>query len=398
MDNTYTPTYHKMWNRDFSLLIIAELLLCVACYMTIPFLPCRLYWNNYVDAEWACLTMAAFVAGIVISGFFGSWLIQRYRRNKVFLVSTFCLSATILAMSTFDVSVNKRIDTTQIAWLMAACIWGGFVFGHAKRVLSCTLLIDKTESCHRTEANYAAIWISRLAVAAGPIAAILIRQETQGTVYYAIGAATALVAAILVMMVKFPFRAPEEGTHFISIDRFFLPQGWNVAIVITLMGASLGIVMATHMNIEFLSSIAVGFVIAIILLKYKAVRTGKFTSAVGNACILVAIGAMAIHNGMLDDTLKPMVLGLGYGMTCSEQLYKLLDHSSHCQRSTVESTYFMASDGGLFVGIAIGWAGEYGLGSQAAYGAHLALMLFVVATLMCCVNAIVKKGHKDYHA
>ena len=200
------------------------------------------------------------------------------------------------------------------------------------------------------------------------------------------------------MVLKFPFLAPEDRTHIISIDRFFLPQGWNVAIVITLMGASLGIVMATHMNIEFLSSIAVGFVIAIILLKYKAVRTGKFTSAVGNACILVAIGAMAIHNGMLDDTLKPMVLGLGYGMTCSEQLYKLLDHSSHCQRSTVESTYFMASDGGLFVGIAIGWAGEYGLGSQAAYGAHLALMLFVVATLMCCVNAIVKKGHKDYHA
>lgn len=398
MDNTCTPTYHKMWNRDFSLLIIAELLLCVACYMTIPFLPCRLYWNNYVDAEWACLTMGAFVAGIGISGLFGSWLIQRYRRNKVFLVSTFCLSATILAMSTFDVSANRRIDTTQITWLMAACIWGGFVFGHAKRVLSCTLLIDKTESCHRTEANYAAIWISRLAVAAGPIAAILIRQETQGTAYYAIGAATALIAAILVMMVKFPFRAPEEGTHVLSIDRFFLPQGRNVAIVIALMGAALGIVMATHMSIEFLSAIAVGFVIAIILLKYKAVRTGKFTSAIGNVCILAAIAAMAMHNGMLDDTLKPMVLGLGYGMTSSEQLYKLLDHSSHCQRSTVESTYFMASDGGLFVGIAIGWAGEYGLGSQAAYGAHLALILFAVATLTCSVNAIIKKGHKDYHA
>ena len=281
---------------------------------------------------------------------------------------------------------------------MAACIWGGFVFGHAKRVLSCTLLIDKTESCHRTEANYAAIWISRLAVAAGPIAAILIRQETQGTAYYAIGAATALIAAILVMMVNFPFRAPEEGTHVLSIDRFFLPQGWNVAIVIALMGAALGIVMATHMSIEFLSAIAVGFAIAIILLKYKAVRTGKFTSAVGNVCILAAIAAMALHNGMLDDTLKPMTLGLGYGMTCSEQLYKLLDHSNHCQRSTVESTYFMASDGGLFVGIAIGWAGEYGLGSQAAYGSHLAFILFAVATLMCSVNAIIKKGHKDYHA
>ena len=200
------------------------------------------------------------------------------------------------------------------------------------------------------------------------------------------------------MMVKFPFRAPEEGTHVLSIDRFFLPQGWNVAIVIALMGAALGIVMATHMTIGFLSAIAVGFVIAIILLKYKAVRTGAFTSAIGNACILAAIAAMALHNGILDDTLKPMVLGLGYGMTCSEQLYKLLDHSSHCQRSTVESTYFMASDGGLFVGISIGWAGEYGMGSQAAYGAHMALILFTAATLVCSVNAIIKKGHKDYHA
>ena len=69
--------------------------------------------------------------------YFGGWQTEEEAggAGKVFLVSTFCLSATILAMSTFDVSVNKRIDTTQIAWLMAACIWGGFVFGHAKRVL-----------------------------------------------------------------------------------------------------------------------------------------------------------------------------------------------------------------------------------------------------------------------
>lgn len=102
MDPQYTPTYHRMWNRDFSLLIAAELLLCIACYMTIPFLPYRLFKSNYVDASWASLTMVLFVTGIFASGFFGCWLIQRYRRNKVFGISALCLAATILALSVFD--------------------------------------------------------------------------------------------------------------------------------------------------------------------------------------------------------------------------------------------------------------------------------------------------------
>lgn len=177
MDQQYTPTYHRMWNRDFSLLIAAELLLCIACYMTIPFLPYRLFKNNYVDASLASLTMVLFVTGIFVSGFFGSWLIQRYRRNKVFGISALCLAATILALSVFDNPQNKYAVENHIMALLGVCTFGGMVFGQSKRVLSCTLLIDKTESCHRTEANYAAIWIARLTIVAGPIIAIQLRNR-----------------------------------------------------------------------------------------------------------------------------------------------------------------------------------------------------------------------------
>ena len=398
MNQQFTPTYHRMWNRDFTLLIAAELLICMACYMTIPFLPYRLFWTKHIDSQWASLTMVMFVAGICMSGFFGCWLIQRYRRNKVFFISALCLGGTILAMSLFDNSNGKNVSQGHMYALIALCTFGGIVFGHAKRVLSCTLLIDKTESCHRTEANYAAIWIARLTIVVGPVMALALRDELGNTWFYGVGAAAALLSAALVMTVKFPFRAPEENTHFISIDRFFLSQGWNVAIVIALMGGALGILIGTHMSTDFFVSLMFGFAIAIIILHYNVVRTGRYTSLVGNVCILAAMTAMILHNGLLDDTLKPMILGMGFGLTSSEQLYKLLDCCNHCQRSTAESTYFFASDGGLFLGIATGWGCDWGLYGSASSGEQCATALFAAATVVCCLNALVKKKRKEYHA
>lgn len=398
MDNQYTPTYHRMWNCDFSLLIIAEILLCTSCYMTIPFLPCRLYCGNYINSECASLTMVVFVIGICLSGFFGCWLIQRYRRNKVFFVSALCQAATIIAISIFDTSNCEHSNGKQIVTLMCICIFGGFAFGHAKRVLSCTLLIDKTESCHRTEANYAAIWISRLMVVIGPIVALVLHGEVKNSFFYGVGAGAAFVSAVLILAVKFPFRAPEEGTKIISIDRFFLPRGWNIATVVALMSGALGITMMTHLSMVFFSSLVVGFFIAIIILRYSVVRSGRYTSVVGNICIIVALAAMMLHNGILDDTLKPMVLSIGFGLTSSEQLYKLLDRCDHCQRSTAESTYFMASDGGFFLGVAVSWCKDWSLSEQATYGEGVAICLFAASALICSVNALAKKHLPGHHA
>lgn len=394
MDNQYTPTYHRMWNHEFVVLLVAEMLLCSSCYMTITTLPFRLLATGSLDVEWTITAMAAFVVGMCLSGLFGCWLIQRYRRNKVFFLSACFLAACIFALSLPDLSGKPAVTEHLLYIVLAICTASGCAFGSAKRVLSCTLLIDKTESCNRTEANYVAIWIARMTVVAGPIATILLRPEMPATWFYGTAAAIAFVSAALVMSVKFPFRAPEEGTHIISFDRFFLPKSWNVALVITLMAASLGIVISTRFNLENLSSIAAGLVISILVLRYNVVRTGKFTSAVGNICMLTALAAFAFHDGMLDSTLKPMILGLGFGLTSSEQLYKLLNQCDHCQRSTAESTYFMSSDSGLFFGIAIGVYLTQ-LGWQAD---HAALACLAVAVFVCSTNALVKRKRTAYHA
>lgn len=394
MDSQYTPTYHRMWNRDFTLLVVAELLFCASCYMTVPLLPHRLAPAGGDTELWATLSIVLFVAGICLSGLFGSWLIQRYRRNKVFLVSAIALSISILGLSLFDVHRAELPGNVEYYAPLAVSFICGALFGNGKRVLSCTLLIDKTESCHRTDANYTAIWIARLSAVAGPAITIALHDSARTTTFYIASAAASFISAILVMCVKFPFRAPEEGVHILSFDRFFLPQGWNVSLVIATMTAALGIMLATRFDIDFCLSIMAGFAVAGLIMQYPSIRKARFTSAVGNACSILAVLAMSAHDDTLDGTLKPMLIGIGIAITSSEQFYKLLDHSNHCQRSTVESTYFLSSDGGLFLGLAAGWT----FGGNYVSAQHTALVLLAVATLLCCANALVKKKRKEFRA
>ena len=387
-----------MWNRDFCLLVVAEILLCLSCYMTFLLLPFRLCKNSLAQSECASMAMVVFILGICVSGFFGCWMIQRFRRNKVFSISAILMAASILALSFFDTDKGVLGNKDKAIILLAVCTAGGFGFGQAKRVLSCTLLIDKTESCHRTDANYTAIWIARLMVVIAPMLALLLRDYVTNSTFYGIVASIVVISVVLVMSVKFPFRAPEEGLKIISIDRFFLPRGWNVALAIALMSTAFGLMMSTHLEFDFFSSIIIGFIVAIITLRFRIVRMGKYTSAVGNLCILAAMLAMSLHDDILDSTLKAMILGIGFGLTGSEQLYKLLSHSDHCQRSTVESTYFMASDGGLFLGVAIGLYIHSEHLNQLALSEHFALCLFAVAAIVCSANALVKKREPEHHA
>lgn len=393
-NSQYTPTYHRLWNKDFTMLIAAELLLCTSCYMTVPFFPYRLISRHIVDMSYACMAILVFVIGMIVSGFFSSWTIQRYRRNKVFCLSTIFLAFCIIGMYLFEDSPFHIAEFPRKTILSVGCFVCGIFFGNAKRVLSCTLLIDKTESCHRTEANYTAIWIARYTVVGGPLCVVLLKHEMANLLIYSLAVAAAAIAILLVSSVKFPFRAPEEDVHIISCDRFFLLSGWNVAFVIATMSCSLGITMSTRLDLNFCYSLFAGLAISMIILKFAVVRNGKHTSLIGNTCLLLSLLAMALHTGLLDQTLKPMLMGLGYGLTSSQQLYNLLDHSGHCQRSTAESTYFISSDGGLFLGIASGLYFK----NDIAATSRIAILIFAISALMCSINAAQKKKKIGFHA
>ena len=355
MDNQNTPTYTRLWHIEFLRLIIAEILLCTSCYMTIPFLPQFLASHTNADSNTTFCVMLLFVLGMCLSGVFSSWLIQRYRRNKVYLFSAIAfgvLLVSLAAMETNHIPTIKK-DALMQAFMVASGL-AGAAYGLAKRVLSCTLLIDKTESCHRTEANYAAISVARMAVAIGPVLYFTLKHSIPVLWYYTIATTFVIIATLLVATTKFPFRAPEECTKIVSTDRFFLLRGWKVFVGLSASAIIFGIIMYFNQSAVFFTPLLFGFMCATTTLCFPKIREWKHIPTIGFGVFAVsAIVISGMHLTIYQIVVSSAFIGFGLGIVCSCLLFDMLNLCQHCQRSTAESTYFLACDGGILYGIAL---------------------------------------------
>lgn len=381
MDNQYTPTYTKLWHKEFLQLLIAEILLCTSCYMTIPFLPKLLSEHTNADNRLATLPVLFFVIGMYLSGALSSWLIQRYRRNKVYSFSAITFGLLLPCLLAIEKRCLPDMDWQRFLQLsVAISTFAGAAFGLAKRILSCTLLIDKTESHHRTEANYAAITVARMAVAIGPILYFTLRHVMPTLWYYTIAAALTIMATLFVLTIKFPFRAPEECTKMVSIDRFFLPRGWKVFVSISACTIVFGFIMQGKPTVHFFIPLLFGFLCATTALRFPGIRNWKHTPTTGLlALVASAIAISSMQLPAYADTMASAFIGFGMGIVCSFQLFHILNLCQHCQRSTAESTYFLAADGGILIGLSL--ANAYGLGA-----ANIIVGLCCILMLLISIN------------
>lgn len=379
MDSQYTPIYTRLWHKEFLQLLIAEILLCTSCYMTIPFLPQLLSEHTNADKRFATLPVLFFVIGMYLSGALSSWLIQRYRRNKVYSFSALTFGLLLPCLLAIEKHCLPNMDWQLFLQLsVVVSTLAGAAFGLAKRILSCTLLIDKTESHHRTEANYAAITVARMAVAIGPILYFTLRHVMPTLWYYTIAAALTITATLFVLTIKFPFRAPEECTKMVSIDRFFLPRGWKVFANISACTIVFGLIMHGKPTVHFFIPLLFGFLCATTALRFPSIRNWKHTPATG--LLAFAASAIAISSTQLPayaDTMASTFIGFGMGIVCSFLLFHILNLCQHCQRSTAESTYFLAADGGILIGLSL--ANAYGLATTNIIAALCCIMIFLTS-------------------
>ena len=385
MENQCTPTYSTLWNKGFLALMTADLLLCVSCYMSIPFLPHTLAQIHADSTPHAAVAIIAFVVGMFASGCFCSWLIQRFRRNTVFLVSALLFGLLQVGFLSLEESVLPIPKHLFTALLYCTLFIAGAAFGLAKRTLSCTLLIDKAESHHRTEANQLAATMSRLAIAVGPLLFFFLRDSIAPWWRHTLCIALIIMTLLLVLTQKFPFRAPEDDTKVISTDRFFLPQGWKVFVGISCTTLSFGIIMPLQTNASFYIFLLLGFFFSLGLQHYLSASSGKRSFIIGDLLVLTASAMLVFPLSHYFFTfIAALILGVGLGTACSCQLSRLLCLCNHCQRSTAVSTYFLACDGGFFLGLAISF-----LFPREPQQAAIAI------TALCCIAIIASTKGKN---
>ena len=377
MNTQNTPVHIRLWHRDFWLMAMANLLLTIAVYVLIPVMPKWLMQTENLTIQETGMIMGAFGVGIFLFGCFTSYLVQRFRRNIACIWAVVLMAALLGWLYYLDLQKSQFFDFPVLLVQRLAL---GAAFGVAQMILSSTLIIDTCESFQRTEANHSASWFSRFALSIGPLAGILVDRLAGFDKMILVAIGCTLVAIIFILLVHFPFRTPEENVRVVSLDRFFLPQGWPLIINLILVTFVMGLLLSTTFSELFYVMVMLGFLVALLAQRF-VFRDAEIESEVFTGLVLIGVAVLMIltrHQTVVSFA-APMFIGFGLGIIGSRFLLFFIKLSRHCQRGTAQSTYFLAWEFGLALGVGMGYAV---LEQQTSLVLQVGLCTTVVALLL----------------
>ena len=354
MNSQNTPVHIRLWHHDFWRMAFANLLLTMSVYMLIPTMPLWLVSSQHLSLTETGWVMGAFGIGLFLFGAFTSYLVQRFRRNMV------CVWAVLLMMvclGGFYYLDGSQDDAGNLTLLLVLRVLFGAAFGLAQMVLASTLIIDTSESFQRTEANHAASWFARFSLSLGPMTALIIGPKLGFPVVLLVAVGCALLAVILILLVHFPFRAPEEHIHSVSLDRFLLPQGFVLYVNFSLVTLAAGLVLSLPLTLQFYSMMMVGFLMAILAQRFVFREADLKSEVVSGLVLGIAALLMSLTRSQaVVGYVSPLFMGFALGIIGSRFLLFFIKLSRHCQRGTSQSTYMLGWESGLAFGIGLGYA------------------------------------------
>lgn len=371
--NTPPLVTSSIWQRDFWLLIIANLLVTMSIYMLIPILPVWLLGGQYQSHIEVGITMGCYGVGLFVLGPFCNWLVQTKRRNAVCLSAIIGIVACILALWLLEKKIHQISFAQYIFYLLRFCL--GMGFGLVQMVLSSTLIIDKSVSVQRTEANYVAAWMGRFALSLGPMLGIVLSRTELDPLL--IAALLAFVSFTLIASIQFPFKAPEDNIKPASTDRFFLPQAKWLFLNLLLINIVIGIILTIEFTASFYGVVMFGFCLALLAERF-VFANADLESEIVTGLLLIALAVLALmsKNTMTANILPPILIGLGVGLIGGRFLLFFIKLSKHCQRGTALSTYMLSWESGMALGLWVGYTLVF-QNEQKAYS--LCLILLTVA-------------------
>lgn len=353
MNTQNTPVHIRLWHRDFWLMAMANLLLSMAVYVLIPVMPGWLMQAENLTMQETGMVMGAFGIGIFLFGCLTSWLVQRFRRNMACIYAILLMVAILGWLYYQDLQKSQFFDFPILLIQRLAL---GAAFGMAQMILSSTLIIDTCESFQRTEANHSASWFSRFALSLGPLTGIIINRLAGFSTVLLVSIGCTVTAIIFILMVHFPFRSPEENVRVVSLDRFFLPQGWPLTINLLVVTFVMGLLLSMMTSELFFVMVMVGFLVALLAQRF-VFRDADIESEVITGLLLIGVALlmMLTRHQTIVSFAAPMFIGFGLGVIGSRFLLFFIKLSRHCQRGTAQSTFFLAWESGLAVGIGLGY-------------------------------------------
>ena len=187
-----------------------------------------------------------------------------------------------------------------------------------------------------------------------------------------------MITVVLIRLVNFPFRAPEDDVQVVSLDRFFLPHGFPLFLNLQLIMLAVGLLFSLPLSERFYALMMVGFLFALLAQRF-AFRNAEVKSEVVSGLILMVAALMMMLLRPQQDIVwyaSPVFIGFSLGVIGSRFMLFFIKLSRHCQRGTSQSTFLLGWESGIAWGLGVG------LAVQATQFVLMVALVLVVAALL----------------
>ena len=381
----------RLWNRNYNKVMVTNFCLYFAFYITMPLLP--LYLSEHFGATKD--TIGAVLAGYTITALlvrpFSGYVVDSFNRKKVLLL---CLAANCLFMGSYLIAGSLFLFT------VFRTLHGG-PFG-ACTVANSTVAIDVLHPSRRNEGIGFYGLSNNIATAIAPSIGIFIYQQTQCFEWlFWIALVISLTGLIADSLVEIPLKEIVKNKEKISLDRFFLTNGWLIGVNVVLVGFCYGVISnylaiygkemlgITNGTGTFFLILSSGL-IASRLIGNRTLKKGLIARNCGLGLMLSSIGygTFVFVQNPIGYYGSALLIGLGNGHLWPAFQNMMIGVAHHNERGTANSTLLTSWDLGIGFGVLSGGFIAEHIGYH-----HAFLVMFL---MHCLATLLFYTGTKNF--
>lgn len=367
----------KLWTPRFIFACVANLLTGVAFYQISVTLPFFIIEHFKVDKAEMSIIISSYVLAALFIRFFSGYLVDNFSRKKVYLIS-FILFVSLF----FGYTIASSVAFIFILRIFHGLSWGVITTS------SNTLAIDLLPNKKRGEGIGYYGLMSTLAMSIGPIIGMYIYENYPFNYIFYSALIFGFIGIVSVVFIKDPnvkIKEKKLDKSPLTLDLFVLtyaiPLAFNILLLEITYGAlyTFGVMYGKELNITGASymflSIAIGIATSRIF-SGKLIDRGWINQVNILGISSIALGYFFIAYPILESFyfIGAYLIGLGFGVSIPAFQTQFMNMTTPEKRGSANSTFFIAIDLGLGIGMVA--AGKFvdTLGFQ---------KLFLVSGILC---------------
>lgn len=355
--DTTTHSEERLWNSNYCKVMAANFALFFAFYLLTPLLPLYMSENFHATKGVIGMVLSGYTLTAMLFRPFSGYFVDSFQRKHVLMVCYFLF---------FVFFAGYLAAGTLLLFAVVRTLHGG-PFG-ALTVANSTVAIDVLPASRRNEGIGYYGLSNNIAMAIAPSAAIFVYGYVHSfDLLFWIALIVAGIGLAIDSTVKLNARETNMPDRKLSLDRFFLTNGWLLGVNIVAFGCCFGI-LSTYLAIygkevlgitsgtgTYFMILSLGLILSR-LQGSKALRQGKLLSnaALGVMLSLAGYTAFVAVPSGVGYYSSAFLIGLGNGHIWPAFQNMIINLATHAQRGTANSTILISWDVGMGLGVLFG--------------------------------------------